>query len=88
MIKLSFALFTFGNAHGSPQHAVTLTANDKVLMQDTVEFKLPGSFGISEVFGVGIDNGSPVLEGARADTPLNGHISDVTFDFSAAQGAH
>ncbi|MCB2061547.1 MAG: arylsulfatase [Novosphingobium sp.] len=79
--------FTFSNAHGSPEHAVTLKANDRMLMQGTVDFALPRSFGISEVFGVGIDNGSPVLAGAPADKPLAATLSEITFDFTASQAS-
>jgi arylsulfatase len=76
---------------GAPQapaaYAVTIKAAG-VLAQQTVRFAMPASFGISETFGVGIDNGSAVMPGQPADVPFAGRIGDVVFDFnSTAQSA-
>lgn len=69
----------FTGEHGSSEHEVTISADGKVLAKGAVSFAMPRSFGISEVFGVGIDNGSTVLAGAEADVPLAAGLSDVTF---------
>jgi hypothetical protein len=72
---------------GAPQaaadYAVTIKAGGRVLARQTVRFAMPASFGISETFGVGIDNGSAVLPGAAGDAPFAGRIADVVFDFNS-----
>jgi arylsulfatase len=73
---------TFASRDGSDDHAVTISARGRVLAEGTVRVAIPKSFGISEVFGVGIDNGSPVLAGAKADEVFSGGITDVVFDFA------
>lgn len=65
-------------------YRITISANDRILAEETVQWSIPSFFGISEVFGVGTDEGSPVLAGYAAGTPLSGSISDVVFDFTAA----
>jgi arylsulfatase len=62
-----------------PNRAVTITADGRTLARGDLSFPIPQSFGISEVFGVGIDNGSTVLDGAEPDVPLAAGLSDVTF---------
>jgi arylsulfatase len=62
--------------------AVTIRTGGKVLAQQTVRFAMPMSFGIAETFGVGIDDGSPVLAGTRGSVPFPGRLGDVVFDFS------
>jgi hypothetical protein len=42
------------------------------------------SFAVYGYFEIGIDNGSPVLAGAKSYVPFPGRISDVEFDFSQA----
>jgi arylsulfatase len=73
---------SFTSRNGSDDHEVTISAQGRVLAEGAVRFAIPKSFGISEVFGVGIDNGSPVLAGAKADEVFSGGITDVTFDFA------
>ncbi len=68
----------FGPPKGSSDHEVTITADGKELAKGTISFDMPRSFGISEVFGVGIDNGSTVMAGAEADVSLAAGLSDVT----------
>jgi arylsulfatase len=69
----------------SAAYSVTIKAGEKVLAQRTLSFKLAQYFGIPETFGVGNDEGSPVLKGYAAGTPFPGTISDVTFDFSGSE---
>jgi hypothetical protein len=64
---------------------VTIKADGRVLAQRDLAFPLPLSFGIAETFGIGIDDGSPLLVGTRSGTPFEGTISDVEFNFSAAR---
>jgi len=64
-------------------HQVTIKANGKVLAKGVVHVAIPMSFGISETFGVGIDNGSTVLDAAEADQVISAGLSDVLFDFSS-----
>ena len=72
---------------GSAAYRVTISADGRLLAQETVHFAIPFYFGLSEVFGVGTDEGSPVLANYPAGTPLNGRISDVVFDFSSSSHA-
>lgn len=67
--------------HGRIAYQVIVRSDDKVLADKTVQFALPWYFGLSETFGVGIDNGSTVLAGARADAPFPGKLTDVQFAF-------
>ncbi|MDE2404726.1 MAG: arylsulfatase [Sphingomonadales bacterium] len=69
-------------ADGSTDFSVTIRAGERVLAQQAVRFALPAYFGLSEVFGVGDDAGSPVLAGYHAGKPFPSTISDVTFAFS------
>lgn len=62
-------------------HQIVIKANGKLLARGKLHFALPRSFGISETFGIGIDNGSPVLPGAPTDIPLAGTISNVSIEF-------
>ncbi|WP_158241551.1 arylsulfatase [Novosphingobium sp. TH158] len=79
----------FSGTRGSPEHDVEIKVNGQRVASEAISFAIPASFGISEVFGVGIDNGSTVLSEARADTPISGRIEDILFDFSSsAQGSH
>ena len=66
---------------GRIAYQVIVRSDDKVLADKTVQFALPWYFGLSETFGVGIDNGSTVLAGARADAPFPGKLTDVQFAF-------
>ena len=67
---------------GSAQYEVTIKADGRDLATQTVTYTMPFFFGISETFGVGVDEGSPVLAGYAAGTPFPGSISDVLFDFN------
>ena len=62
-------------------YAVTLVANDETLIDTTIDRPIPLYFGIPETFGVGRDEGSPVLKGYIAGTPFAGELSNVEFVF-------
>ena len=80
---LRLSVVRSGGHPGEPaDYAVTIASSDKVLAQKSTHFTLPLSFGIAETFGVGIDDGSPVMPGVQGSRPFAGTISDVTFDFS------
>lgn len=66
------------------QYQVTILSDGKQLVDQTVQFKLAQYFGIPETFGVGADQGSPVMKGYPAGAPFPGGISDVVFDFSGS----
>lgn len=75
--------FVNGKPHSQEpgDHQVVIRANGKVVAEETLHTWIPRSFGISETFGVGIDNGSSVMAEARADTPFAGKLTEVTFQF-------
>ena len=60
---------------------VTIRDGERILAHQAVRFALSPYFGLSEVFGIGGDAGSPVLRGYEAGAPFPGRISDVQFDF-------
>ena len=62
--------------------SVTIGANGKVLAQGGISAGTMQEFGVFELFGVGIDSGTPVLPGATPDEPFAGGIADVVFDFT------
>ncbi|MCT2398003.1 arylsulfatase [Novosphingobium mangrovi (ex Huang et al. 2023)] len=68
-------------ADGLSTYQVTIRSGDAVLVDKPVRFALPWYFGLSETFGVGVDNGSPVLAGAAVDVPFPGKLTDVEFAF-------
>lgn len=68
-------------ADGKAEFDVTIRDGDRILAHQAVRFALPPYFGLSEVFGIGGDAGSPVLRGYEAGAPFPGRISDVHFDF-------
>ena len=74
-------------ADGSADYHVTIRSGERMLADQSVHFALPAYFGISEVFGVGDDAGSPVLAGYPAGRPFPGMIGGITFDFSAGKAA-
>lgn len=65
--------------------AVTIKAGGRVIAQRQLSFALPFTFGIAETFGIGIDDGSPLLPGAKSGVPFAGRISDVMFDFAGSK---
>jgi len=67
----------------SAEYRVRISSGGKVLVDKQLHFKLAQYFGIPETFGVGEDEGSPVLKGYAAGVPFPGTINDVVFDFSA-----
>ncbi len=67
----------------SAEYHVTISAGGKVLADRTFRFKVANYFGLPATFGVGEDEGSPVMKGYAAGNPFPGTISDVVFDFSA-----
>jgi len=66
----------------SAEYHVTIRSGKTVLAEETLRFAIAQYFGIPETFGVGEDEGNPVLAGYDAGTPFPGRISDVVFDFS------
>jgi hypothetical protein len=82
VIELSFVRSATGLLEPD-EHRVRISANGQTVADGTLHFALPRSFGISETFGVGIDDGSPVLAGAKAGVSFPGVLHDVIFDFSA-----
>lgn len=72
----------FTNAQDSDEHEVTIKADGRVLVRRTLEFVMPLTFGLPETFETGFDHGSTLLPGAKVNTPFNGEISDVVFDFT------
>jgi arylsulfatase len=82
-IKLEVAKGAATN--GMTDYQVTISADDRLLAQETIHCAIPVYFGISEVFGVGSDEGSPVLAGYSAGIPLRGRISGVVFDFTSSK---
>jgi arylsulfatase len=74
-------------ADGMTDYQVAISAGDHMLAKETIRFAIPMYFGVSEVFGVGSDEGSPVLANYPAGTPLKGRISNVVFDFTASKPA-
>jgi arylsulfatase len=77
-------------ADGVSEFAVTIRSDGNEMARQTLRFALPGYFGLSEVFGVGADDGSPVMAGYHPGTPFPGSISDVEFTIlnSTMPGAH
>lgn len=70
-------------ADRSTEYNVTIAADGKVVAGRRLRFRLASYFGIPETFGIGEDQGSPVLAGYRAGSPFPGGLSDVVFKFSA-----
>lgn len=66
---------------GKTAFDVTISADRRILVRQTLRFVLPAYFGLSEVFGIGSDTGSPVLSGYDAGSPFPGRIGQVRFDF-------
>jgi arylsulfatase len=68
--------------------AMKLDGNEMAIAEPMMRTAIPSFFGIGETFGVGNDDGSPVLQGYPAGKPLEG-LREVVFDFSgAARPAH
>ncbi len=65
---------------------ITIRANGKVLVSRTVRYPMPASFGLSETFDIGSDDGSAVMPGLTAGAPLPATIGEVVFDFNAQGG--
>jgi len=88
-IKLQF---TRAKRAGAAQ--VIIVAKGKIVAKGAIPAEVIKNFFTFELFGVGLDGGTPVLGGAKPDRPFPGTISDVTFDFTlpntapAGQGAH
>ena len=68
---------------GTGEYRVTISSGDTVLVDRPMRFRMAQYFGLPATFGVGEDEGSPVMKGYRAGVPFPGRISDVVFDFSA-----
>ncbi|MDG2004810.1 MAG: arylsulfatase [Novosphingobium sp.] len=66
-------------------HKATILANDRLMASGTLRYAMPMTYGVAETFAVGIDNGSPVLAGAKPDVPLSASIGEVVFDFSGGE---
>jgi hypothetical protein len=60
-----------------------IKSGGNILADETLRFSIAQYFGIPETFGVGEDEGNPVMQGYSAGTPFPGTIRGVLFDFSA-----
>lgn len=73
-------------------YTVTIRAGGRTLAHQTVRYAMPLTFGIAETFGVGIDDGSTIVPGARSGQPFAGSLTDVVFQFPtggpAARAGH
>jgi arylsulfatase A-like enzyme len=82
----------FARAGKDKPAAVAILAGDKLVAQGEIPAEVIQGFYIFELFGVGHDGGTPVIEGVEPDLTFPGRISDVSFDFrppntaSAGQG--
>lgn len=63
-------------------HDVTIHSNGRVVLAGKLSYPMPRSFGISETFGIGIDDGSAVLAETEAGALFPGALRDIVFDFS------
>ena len=71
-------------ADGGSDYRVTISADERVLAEETVHFALASYFGIPDTFDVGSDQGSPVLAGYPSGTAFPARISDIAFDFAGS----
>jgi arylsulfatase len=78
-IAMDFARGADGDAR------VTIRSEGRLIGEGTVPAAIVRQFGIFELFGVGIDVGTPVLRGAAPDVPFPGGIADIVFDFTPAK---
>ena len=71
-------------ADGKSDYHVTISNGQQVLADQIVRTAIAPFFGIPDTFGVGNDEGSPVLAGYPAGVPLDGELRDVVFDFNGS----
>lgn len=67
---------------GATAYRIAIYVNGETVAASTINLSIPTFFGIPETFGVGHDQGSPVLENYRAGMLLQGDIRNVAFNFS------
>src|SRR5690606_18749492 len=72
----------FARPRGAGDARVAIAADGRVLATGSVPEERLRSFFVFELFGVGLDGGTPVLAGAKPDQPFPGGIANVTFDFN------
>jgi arylsulfatase A-like enzyme len=60
---------------------VTLLADEKVLVQQSVTTAIPATYGVAETFDIGVDRGSAVSPAYRPDQPFSGKLGKVSFQF-------
>ncbi len=65
---------------------ITLTNNGNEILDESVEFAMPGTFSSSETFDIGRDDGKALNEDYPAETPFPGEIRNVLFDFTPSLG--
>lgn len=70
------------DASGAADYHVTISASGRNLVDRKFRAALGSKVVLPETFGVGMDQGSPVLAGYPAGKPFEGTISNVVFDFS------
>jgi len=62
---------------------VSLKSGELTLFAESIHFSLPRYFGLSETFGVGIDDGSSQLKSIKTGVPIDATLIHSVFDFSA-----
>jgi len=75
----------FDRPRGPGAASVAISAGGRVLASGAVPADIMAEFGVFELIGVGIDQGTPVLRGAKPGGALPAGISDVVFDFSGGK---
>lgn len=73
---------SFDRPRGPGEASVLIASDGRVLAHGTVPAATMEAFTVHGHFEIGIDNGSPVLTGAKPYAPFPGRISDIVFDFS------
>ena len=64
------------------QVRVTIAANGESLAARSVDFAMPGTFGVDQTFDIGVDWGSTVSSDYAAGVPFAGTLDDIVFDFN------
>ncbi len=80
-LKLNVRKFK-SSTQAKTMYDINLSVNGKSIFAAESDFALPRYFGLSETFGVGIDDGSSQLKSVRTGHPINASIKNTLFDFS------
>lgn len=76
------------DGEGKSDYRIAIRAGGRVIGEGTLHIAIASFFGIPDTFGVGSDEGSPVLAGYAAGTPFPGRITGANFDFNGSAGGH